>query len=198
MLKVIGLTGTSGSGKGYVCELFSSYGIRSIDTDKTVHALYSEDEDCRNELREEFGENIFDCEGNICRKTLASIVFSNKERLADLNRIVHKYVIKKCEEEIYAAKIRGEKAFIIDAPQLFEAKMESTCDIVVAVTADIDVRRERLSKRDRLSAEDIERRLKNQHTDEFFAEKADYVIVNNGNEDLKIQIEKILSEEEIL
>lgn len=197
-MKIIGLTGTSGSGKGYVCSLFSSYGIKSIDTDKTVHALYSDDEDCRNELREEFGEEIFDAQGNICRKTLASIVFSNREKLIRLNTIVHKYVIKKCDEEKQAAKIRGEKAFIIDAPQLFEAKMEASCDIVVAVTADVEVRRKRLAERDNLSHADIERRIKNQHTDEFFAEKADYVIVNNGKEDLKSQIEKILSSEDIL
>ena len=151
-MKIIGLTGTSGSGKGYVCSLFSSYGIKSIDTDKTVHALYSDDEDCRTELREEFGEGIFDAQGNICRKTLASIVFSNKEKLIRLNTIVHKYVIKKCDEEKQAAKMRGEKAFIIDAPQLFEAKMEDSCDIVVAVTADVEVRRKRLAERDNLSA----------------------------------------------
>ena len=197
-MKIIGLTGTSGSGKGYVCSLFSLYGIKSIDTDKTVHALYSDDEDCRNELREEFGEGIFDAQGNICRKTLASIVFSNKEKLIRLNTIVHKYVIKKCDEEKQAAKMRGEKAFIIDAPQLFEAKREDSCDIVVAVTADVEVRRKRLAERDNLSHADIERRIKNQHTDEFFAEKADYVIVNNGKEDLKSQIEKILSSEDIL
>jgi len=197
-LKIIGLTGTSGSGKGYVSAIFSSYGIRSIDTDKTVHTLYESDEECRNELREEYGDGIFDEDGNINRKALAAIVFSDKEKLVKLNSIVHKYVIKKCDEEKEHAKMRGEKAFIIDAPQLFEAKMENTCDMVIAVTADVDIRRKRLAIRDDLSDADIERRIKNQHTDEFFAEKADYVIINNGNDDLKPQIEKILSTEGII
>lgn len=196
-MKIIGLTGTSGSGKGYVSEIFSSYGIRSIDTDKTVHTLYESDEKCRNELRGEFGDSIFDADGNICRKTLAQIVFSDREKLDKLNSIVHRYVIKKCEEEIEKARINGEKAFMIDAPQLFEAKMESICDIVVAVTADTSVRIKRLLARDGISDADIEKRIKNQHTDEFFIEKADYVIINNGNDDVKLQIEKILVAEEI-
>ncbi len=197
-MKIIGLTGPSGSGKGYVCGIFSSYGIRSIDTDKTVHTLYERDKECRNELLEEFGEGIFDTDGNVCRKTLAQIVFSDREKLARLNSIVHKYVIKKCEEEIKKARINGEKALIIDAPQLFEAKMEGICDFTVAVTADTSVRTKRLSVRDGMSGADIEKRIRNQHTDEFFREKADYNVINNGNDDLKLQIEKILEAEEIL
>lgn len=197
-MKIIGLTGTSGSGKGYVCGIFSSYGISSIDTDKTVHALYESDKECRNELLEEFGESIFDTDGNICRKALAQIVFSDREKLARLNSIVHKYVIKKCEEEIDKARARGEKALIIDAPQLFEAKMQDSCDFTVAVTADTSVRIKRLTARDRLPEAEIEKRIKNQHTDEFLGSKADYVIVNNGNDDLKLQIEKILDAEELL
>ena len=107
-MKIIGLTGPSGSGKGYVCEIFSSYGIRAIDTDKTVHTLYESDEECRNELQREFGDSIFTSYGNVCRKTLAQIVFSDREKLARLNSIVHKYVIKKCEEEIKKAQSEAE------------------------------------------------------------------------------------------
>ncbi|MBQ1225832.1 MAG: dephospho-CoA kinase [Clostridia bacterium] len=197
-MKIIGLTGPSGSGKGYVSEIFSSYGIRSIDTDKTVHALYESDKECRNELLAEFGESIFDAQGNICRKALAQIVFSDREKLLRLNSIVHKYVRKKCDEEIEKSRINGEKALIIDAPQLFEAKMEDVCDFTVAVTADTAVRIKRLSERDMLSDADIEKRIKNQHTDEFFREKADYTVINNGDDDLILQIEKILEAEEIL
>lgn len=197
-MKIIGLTGPSGSGKGYVSAIFSSYGIRSIDTDKTVHSLYESDAQCQTELLEEFGESIFDTDGNVCRKTLAQIVFSDREKLDKLNNIVHKYVRKRCEEEFDKARINGEKALIIDAPQLFEAKMEDVCDFTLAVIADTSLRVKRLSVRDRLSDSDIEGRIKNQHTDEFFREKADYVIVNNGNDDLKAQVEKILEAEGIL
>ena len=67
----------------------------------------------------------------------------------------------RCEEEIEKSRINGEKALIIDAPQLFEAKMEDVCDFTVAVTADTAVRIKRLSERDMLSDADIEKRIKN-------------------------------------
>ncbi len=196
-MKVIGLTGTSGSGKSYACEIFAMYKIKSVDTDKVVHALYKKDEECKNELRQEFGDGIFNEKGSVCRTRLRKIVFSDKEKLEKLNKIVHKYVIKKCNEKIENALEKGEKAIIIDAPLLYEAGMDKSCDFVISLTADVDVRRERLAKRDHLSAQEIEKRIKNQHTDGFFAQKADYVIINNG-EEIKPQIEKILELEELL
>ncbi len=197
-MKIIGLTGTSGSGKGYVSKILSKYNIASVDTDKIVHTLYSDNAECKNELRENFGESVMLPDGNVDRKELAKIVFSDKNKLLLLNATVHKYVIKICDEMARDAEKRGEKAFVIDAPQLFEASMQEKCDFVVAVIADKDVRRARLEKRDNLSREDIEKRLANQHSDSFFHEKADYVIINNGNNDTVSQIEKILSEEELL
>ncbi len=196
-MKVIGLTGTSGSGKSYACKIFALYKIKSVDTDKVVHALYKKDEECKNELRREFGDGIFNEKGSVCRTRLRKIVFSDKEKLEKLNKTVHKYVVKKCNEKIEKAAKKGEKAIIIDAPLLYEAGMDKSCDFVVAVTADPDLRRERLAHRDNLSEKDIEKRIKNQHTDSFFAQKSDYVIINNG-EDIRPQIEKILELEELL
>lgn len=197
-MKVIGLTGTSGSGKGYVCDAFSKYSVNSIDTDKIVHLLYKKDEDCKNELRDRFGDAIFNSYGSVCRTRLRKIVFSDKEKLQILNKTVHKHVIKKCEEKIKEAEKRGKKAIIIDAPLLYEAGLDKRCDFVIAVTASEDVRRARIAERDHLNEKDIESRMKNQHSDAFFAEKADYTIVNNGNEDVLLQVEKILSSEGLL
>ena len=194
-MKVIGLTGTSGSGKGYACTVFARYGIRSLDTDKIVHALYKKDDECKSELRAEFGDQIFNPYGSVCRTRLRKIVFSDKEKLGRLNTIVHKHVILKSNEKIKQAREKGKKAIIIDAPLLYEAGMDKDCDFVVAVVADEDIRKERLQKRDGISAFEIERRMKNQHTDDFFAKKADYVIVNNGQKDIAPQIEKILDAE---
>lgn len=194
-MKIIGLTGTSGSGKGFVCALLESYGIESVDTDSVVHELYEKDVECRNELREAFGEEIFAQDGSLCRPRLAEIVFSDKEKLALLNATVHKYVIKKCDELAQSARQNGKKAIVIDAPQLYEAKMENNCDFVIAVVADTEIRRERLSRRDHIAQSDIDRRIKNQHTDDFFRKNADYVIINNGKEEITPQIEKILASE---
>lgn len=197
-IKIIGLTGPSGSGKGYVGAHLASYNIESIDTDKIVHELYTSNTECKSELLHEFGENIFFSDGTVCRKNLAAIVFEDKEKLLKLNSIVHKYVIKKCTEIIEEKEKRGEKAVVIDAPQLFQAKLEDMCDFVIAVLADIEIRRSRLALRDMISVEEIEQRLKNQPSDEFFKEKSDYIIINNGKNELLPQIKKILSSEDLL
>ena len=197
-VKVIGLTGTSGSGKGYVCSVFAELGISSIDTDALVHALYESCTECKDELAKEFGCDIFDSCGTVRRKVLAAKVFSDRSRLASLNHIVHKYVIRECESIIKKAADRGDRAIIVDAPQLFEAKMDERCDLVIAVVADVEIRRARLAKRDAITPEEIDRRIRNQHTDSFFAEKADYVIENNGTADIKSAVMNILASEGLL
>ncbi len=197
-MKVIGLTGASGSGKGFVCQILSKYSIISVDTDKVVHALYKKDDECKNELRATFGEGIFNPYGSVCRTRLRKIVFSDAEKLRTLNKIVHRHVIRKCEEKIASAERKGKKAIVIDAPLLYEAGMDKTCDFVIAVVADNEIRRARIAERDKLSDEDIEKRMKNQKNDSFFTEKADYTIVNDGESDLAPEIEKILLSEGLL
>ena len=197
-MKIVGLTGTSGSGKGFVCQILSKYSIISVDTDKIVHALYKKDDECKNEIRVTFGEGVFNPYGSVCRTRLRKIVFSDAEKLKTLNKIVHKHVIKKCEEKIADAEKKGKKAIVIDAPLLYEAKMDEMCDFVIAVTADPSVRRIRIAERDGLNESDIEKRMKNQKDDSFFSEKADYTILNDGKSDVTEQIEKILSSEGLL
>lgn len=198
VLKIIGLTGASGSGKSFACRIFSKYSINSIDTDKVVHALYKKDDECKRELRETFGEGIFNPYGSVCRTRLRKIVFSDSEKLKILNSVVHKHVIKKCEEKISDAQRIGKKAIVIDAPLLYEAGMDKMCDFVIAVIADSDIRRERIAARDKISDSDIEKRMKNQKDDNFFTEKADYTVINDGVSDVELQIEKILSSEGLL
>ena len=197
-MKIIGLTGASGSGKGYVSAVFSKYSITAVDTDKVVHALYKKDDECKRELRETFGEGIFNPYGSVCRTRLRKIVFSDPEKLKTLNSVVHKHVIRKCEEKIADARKKGKAAIVIDAPLLYEAKMDKMCDFVIAVVADIDIRRERIAVRDKLCESDIEKRMQNQKDDSFFTEKANYTIINNGETDVSDQIENILSLEGLL
>lgn len=194
-IKVIGLTGNSGSGKGYISELLKEYGIRSVDTDALVHRLYQNNGECKDELRKNFGDSVFDSEDNIDRKKLAQIVFSDHFKLSLLNKIVHKYVIKQCDIEISKADKRLERAIVIDAPQLFEAGMDETCDIIIAAVADENVRIKRIVERDRISYSDACIRIKNQHLNEFYRKNADYIIENNGPSDVRGQLEDILKKE---
>lgn len=192
-MKLIGLTGTSGSGKGYVAELFAAEGILSIDTDAIVHSLYRENALCIEELEKTFG-SLQNEQGEIDRKKLAAIVFADPEKLKLLNAIVHRFVKAEVFAICQTEEKRGTKFLLLDAPQLFEAGMESLCHRIVAVVAPREVRIERIMERDQIDRVRIEERLRNQHTDEFFEQHADYVIYNDGKHAVSEQVKSIIRE----
>jgi len=195
MCRRIGITGGSGSGKGYVCGLLKEMGYACIDTDSVVHTLYSTNVDCLNDLRNEFGDEIFE-NGAVVRPRLANIVFFDAEKLKKLNSIVHKYVILECDrisEELFK---NGHKAVFIDAPQLYEAGMDKTLDAVIAVIAPKEVRFKRIIERDSISESQALSRINNQHSDDFFIENADFIINNasSSENELKNRLKEIISQ----
>lgn len=192
-MKIIGLTGMSGSGKGYVCSIFEKKGIPSADSDSIVHALYSENKECINALSCEFGPGVVGEDGTIDRSSLRDIVFSDKSKLKKLNRIVHRFVAKEIFDIADEYKKNGAAAFIIDAPMLFESGIDRSCDIIISVIADRKTRIDRICRRDGISRQAAVQRLKNQHTDGYFIRRSDHVIYNKG-EDVEAQVERILAQ----
>jgi len=190
-LKVIGLTGGSGSGKGYICRLFEEVGIPSLDTDKVVHDLYSNDPMLLSELVKEFGYEILE-NGQVNRKVLGKIVFSDPDKLDTLNYIVHKYVLAECRKWLREKEREGYGAAIIDAPQLFESGFHNECDYVISVLASNEERIDRIINRDNISYNEALKRIQNQMSNEQYAERSDFVIYNNAADNPEIQIANIL------
>lgn len=192
-MKLIGLTGTSGSGKGYIAALFAAQGICAIDTDAIVHRLYRENLSCIEELEKAFG-SLQTEQGEIDRKKLAAIVFADRDKLQLLNAIVHRYVKSEVGTICQTEQERGTELLLLDAPQLFEAGMEQLCDRVIAVIAPLDLRIERIMERDKISRMRVEERIRNQYTDDYFERNADYVIYNDGKHTVNEQVESIIRE----
>ncbi len=192
-MKLIGLTGNSGSGKGYVASLFASRGIDSIDTDAIVHRLYREDADCIAALEEAFGP-LQDADGAIDRRRLAAIVFDAPAKLERLNAIVHAFVKREVETICRRYAEAGAPLLLLDAPQLYEAGMEQICYRVIAVTAPEELRLERVTARDGISRAAALERFRNQHSAAFFAERADYLVENDGRSPIEAQIDRIIGE----
>ena len=191
-MKIIGLTGGSGAGKGEVCKAFLSFGIESVDTDKISREVTKKGKDCLRELAENFSGEILTDYGELDRKKLAEIAFSSKENLALLNKITHKHILNECKRIILDMEKAGRKAVIIDAPLLFESGFDKDCDIIISVIADLDKRTERIIKRDNITSEQAEIRIKNQKSDDFFIANSDYIIYNNNDyANVYIQVSKI-------
>ena len=191
-MKVIGLTGRSGSGKGEVCKLFAAYGISSIDTDVIARELMRSGSVCFKEVVRYFSDVILDVHGEIDRRKLAEIVFADKAKLEALNKLTHGHITEECRDRIDDMRDSGANAVIIDAPLLFESKFAGRCDVIIAVIADAGMRIERLMSRDNISLEQVIRRLESQKDDDFFIRNCTFAIYNNGSvRDMERQVADI-------
>ena len=179
----IGLTGPSGAGKSLFAHFFTHMEIPVLDADKIYHSLVNTDSECLRELVREFGGEIIE-DKKLNRRALRAIVFAEdgKERLAKLNEITHKHVIKRTDELICELCSEGHRVFVIDAPLLIEAGMHVDCDTVVTVNAPKDIRCERIMKRDNITKEDAMLAIRAQKPDSFYENASDYVIQNDGGE----------------
>ena len=159
----IGVTGSICSGKSSFCKLLeSTYDCIHIDADKVGHECYLPNTSCYNKLIDAFTDNIVDKETNqIDRKVLGSIVFSNKEKMDELQSIVWPEIKEKLKEKM---ENDSEKIIIVEAAILLEANWTDLFDVVILLYADDDIVINRLTSRNNLSIEDATKRLKSQLT----------------------------------
>lgn len=197
-MKIIGLCGSSGSGKGYVSMLFTKYGVMPIDTDRVYREITTKKgSECLMELTTEFGSSILTEDGELYRPKLAEIVFSDKEKLDKLNKITHKHIKKDTLALLDQYKSEGARAVIIDAPVLFESGFDKMCDFTVCVTSPTDRKIDRIMTRDQITREQALARLNSQKSDSELIALATYQIDNSGKE-LTSQITSILKAENII
>lgn len=183
-MKVIGLCGGSGSGKGEASRLFSELGFAVIDTDRVYRELTSGPSECTAALSREFGEAIISTSGALDRRALANLVFHGEgadERRLRLNAIAHHYILIETRRRLSVFASEGCAAAIVDAPVLFESGFDRECDMIVSVVADKNIRLSRITARDNISREAAEERIASQLSDEVIISRSDFVITNNGD-----------------
>ncbi len=181
---VLGLTGKTGAGKGKVCAILKDRGFYAVDCDQTARKAVEKGSETLCRLVKAFGKGILTEAGECDRKALGRIVFSDKEKLAQLNAITHPAILKLIEDEIDYASGRGYVGICLDAPTLFESGADALCDKTVFVTADFKLRKNRILQRDALTEGEALQRMNAQKPDEFYAKRADVVFANNGEEAL--------------
>lgn len=194
-MKVIGLTGGTGSGKSVVSKHLAAAGAVIVDADRIAHEILWKDAPAYHEIVAYYGTGILDEDGNIIRKKLGEIVFNDKEKLAFLNQSTHKYIVAEINRQIAAAKTAGEtKAIIIDAPLLLEAGLEKVCDLVWVVYAAPEVRAKRVMERDGITMELAMARIANQKSWLEYRAAASTVIDNSGSlDELEEQLSALLN-----
>lgn len=193
-LKVIGLTGNTGSGKSTVSKILYEEGAYIIDADKTGHKVMEPNEDAYFEIINYFGNKIVMENKHINRKQLGEIVFKDKEKLNILNEITHKYIVKKMEEELEKISLESNlyKCIVFDAPLLLDTILYKYTHKIWLVTADNITKVKRIMKRDDITEEQALCRIKSQKSDEELKKYAD-IIINNSNIDMQT-LKKIIQE----
>ncbi len=179
-MKVVAVTGGIGSGKSVVVNAFKALGADIESADKISHRIMLKGGKAYDEVLKAFSEEILKDDFEIDRKKLASIVFSDKEKLALLNSISHRIIYKELCDFVLNSKA---EVVCLEIPLLFSAECPLNLDLKIGVSAKEEIRINRIIKRDNCKREDAVARIKNQISDEEIQKKADVVIFNNGNID---------------
>jgi dephospho-CoA kinase len=174
---IIGITGGTGCGKTTLLKVIAEAGGLILDCDAIYHELLQRDVALLNAIETRFPGTVEN--GQLQRKKLGSIVFVDKDALADLNTITHGAV----KAEVLRRLDAKPALAAIDAIALFEGGLAELCDTTVAITAPTEERVRRLMARDGISEEYARARIAAQKSNEWFREKCGYSLANDGGID---------------
>ncbi len=184
----VGITGGIGSGKSTVCKVFESLGIPVYYADLQARILSDTHPDIVNGVKKLFGDTIYSF-GKMDRRRVGEIVFRDKEKLQALNCIIHPVVAADFEQW----KIQNiEQPYILkEAAILFESGASKQVDKIITISAPVELRIDRVVKRDMISREDVISRMNNQMKDEEKIKQSDFVIYCDDKELVIPQVVKI-------
>ncbi|MDA3881531.1 MAG: dephospho-CoA kinase [Prolixibacteraceae bacterium] len=172
MLKVV-LTGGIGAGKSYVGRIFTKLGIPIFIADIEARKIQLSNSSVIEKLTNLLGNDIYLPNGDINRKKLAHIIFNDKIALQKVNEIIHPAV-----REAFDKWSKKQKApFVIqEAAIIFENQQAHNFDKIITVTASTELKIKRVMERDKISRDEVLKRMKNQLSDKIKIEQSDFVI----------------------
>jgi dephospho-CoA kinase len=192
MLRV-GLTGGIGSGKSTIAQIFEALDIPVYYADAEAKRLMNTDAELKKSIVGEFGEDSYK-NGTLNRAYIAAVVFNNKAKLDRLNVLVHPAVMK--DGELWMAGQTTPYA-IHEAALIFEAGVAKRLDYVIGVFAPQPLRIKRTMERDKVSHEEVAKRMSRQLAEEIKMKRCDFVITNDEQQPVIPQVmalhEKLLA-----
>ena len=185
MLK-IGVTGGIGSGKSTVCKIFEQMGIPVYSADLQARQIMNTDKKLVQQLKQTFGADIYDVQGQLIRPKLAQLVFGDKTKVGKLNSLVHPAVKENFKQ--WAAQQTGCPYVIKEAALMFESESYKDLDYVITVAAPKETRLKRVVERDGAKRADVLKRMNNQLSERERQDRADFVIKNDGKHPIIPQV----------
>ncbi|MDR2086300.1 MAG: dephospho-CoA kinase [Dysgonamonadaceae bacterium] len=188
---IVGLTGGIGSGKSVVAGLFETLGFPVYDSDREAKRITATSPVIRNRLSERFGPEIYS-ENTLNKILLSSLLFGNEKNLKFANSVIHPEVMKDFLQ--WTEQHQGCRLTIVESAILFESGFDKRVDIKISVSAPLELRIERVQRRDGATKEAVLARISNQMAEEERNGKSDYIIINDNCRAILPQVEKILNE----
>jgi len=184
MVLRVGLTGGIGSGKSTVAQIFEVLGIPVYYADIAAKKIMNEDEGLRLAITNIFGNQAY-ANNTLDRKYISSIVFSDPAKLQQLNALVHPATKKDSESWM---QHQTSPYAIHEAALIFEAKVSDRLDLVIGVSSPIELRIKRARERDKVSREEVLKRMDQQLDEELKMSKCDFVLINDEQQLLIPQV----------
>ena len=192
-MKVIGLTGNIACGKTVVARMFEELGAKIIDADYIARLVVEPGEPSWKDILEKFGHEILNPDKTINRKKLGDVVFRDKEKREELNRLTHPRIIDKIKLMLEEYRKENVKVVIVEAALIVEkGGMKPIISDLIVVTADEEAQIKRLIERDGISREEALTRIKAQMPVSEKLKFATYVIDNSRTlEETRKQVEEV-------
>ncbi|MEL6729615.1 MAG: dephospho-CoA kinase [Bacteroidota bacterium] len=188
-MKNVGITGGIGSGKSLVGHIFTSLGYRLYEADARAKSLMIENQRIIDGVKNLFGEASYGKDGSLNRAFIGKIVFSDQEKLQQLNAIVHPETGRDYLEWVAATPDDYDKPFVLkEAAILYESGAYKSTDAVLSVYAPQSVRIQRVIDRDQTHAAAVKARMDKQWSEWEKYRRADFTIINDGNHLLLPQV----------
>ena len=187
---IVGLTGGIGSGKTIVSQLFKTLGCVIYNSDNRAKDLYFNSE-VKQQVISLLGQEVYTNNGELNKVFISQIVFSDDDKLKQLNAIIHPAVKK--DFDLFVKSYQSNTLIIKESALLFEENLYLNCDATILVTAPIELKIERIIKRNSLSKTEIEKRMLTQWADEQKIPLADFVIVNDEKQAIVPQVVAIFN-----
>jgi dephospho-CoA kinase len=188
-----GLTGGVASGKTTVARMFAALGARVIDADRTGHELIRAPQPAYQEIVHRFGFEILDRQGEIDRKRLGALVFTDPKKLDTLNAILHPRIMERIERLAEAFHLQDPHALVlVDGALIYEAQVADRFLKIIATWCRPEQQVERLMAKTGVAREEAERRIAAQMPAEEKRRRANYVIDCSGTlEETQHQVEEL-------
>jgi dephospho-CoA kinase len=187
---VVGLTGSIGMGKSTAAARFREHGIAVFDADAEVHRLY--EGEATAEIESAFPGTLTN--GKVDRAKLSAHLLGRPDKFKTLEAIVHPKIRASERRFLQHEHARGAAMAVLEVPLLFEAGGYRTVDVIVVVSAALEIQRQRVLQRPGMTEAKFETILARQMPEPEKRTRADFVVDTSGPvENCNSQIDKIIT-----